>query len=222
LEIRITCSKSKVLPYTDITPFQGNLKRRSERDINELCGFIKEFGFSFPFYAWNSKGRNFCIDGHGRLLALQKLADEGYEIPPLPVVYIYAKDEAEAKQKLLCKEAKYGSLTYDSVMKFIGSDSIDMSNISLGFNSMDTTDEINVEIPSMSIDFDTDSIEAAGAQKDKEDAALDKRECLRIGSNKIYMTDEEAAFFEVVLNEYIETNNGIFGFINAFLGGENG
>ena len=101
-KIRITCDSDELLSYGVIKDFQGRLKERSQDDIDHLISSIEHHGFSFPFFVWRQpNGTCSCLDGHGRLCALAQMESEGYEIPELPVVYIDAFDEKDAKSKLV-------------------------------------------------------------------------------------------------------------------------
>jgi hypothetical protein len=127
--IRITCKVSDFLPLESIKEFQGNLKKRTKNDIEQIITSILKYGFAFPFFAWQNEGHNWCLDGHGRLLALSKMNKTYYAldeakklvtrkeppppIPELPVVYIEAENEAEAKQLLLRCESRYGIIDFD-------------------------------------------------------------------------------------------------------------
>lgn len=117
-EIKVACKGAGVLDIAQIVDFQGNLKRRGIEDIEKLKTSILKYGFSFPFFIWVNNGINYCFDGHGRLMALKELRKEGYSVPELPVVYVEAKDEAEAKQKLLRLNSQYGQMTLESVLDF--------------------------------------------------------------------------------------------------------
>jgi ParB-like chromosome segregation protein Spo0J len=100
-EIRIECKGADLLPLDAITDFQGNLKKRGKKEVEQIIKSIEKYGFSFPFFVWNGTGDNYCLDGHGRLQALAELRRRGVDLPLFPVAYIDAADEAEAKQKLL-------------------------------------------------------------------------------------------------------------------------
>lgn len=117
-KVEIKCKGAGVLDIAQIVDFQGNLKRRGIEDIEKLKTSILKYGFSFPFFIWVNNGINYCFDGHGRLMALKELRKEGYSVPELPVVYVEAKDEDEAKQKLLRLNSQYGQMTLESVLDF--------------------------------------------------------------------------------------------------------
>lgn len=131
MKIEINCTGSDTIQLHELTEFQGELKERSAGDIEKIIKSIKKHGFSFPFFVWKNDGKNNVIDGHGRLMALQQMAAAGEEIPSLPCVYISAKDEAEAKEKLLKLNSQYGHMTADSVAAFLGDIKIDFDELAL-------------------------------------------------------------------------------------------
>ena len=103
--INITCKTEFTLDFHELRDFQGDLKIRGTEDIPHLKESIINLGFSFPFYIWrHTESGNLVhdiIDGHGRLAALHELEDEGYKIPPVPVVFIEASDLQDARERLL-------------------------------------------------------------------------------------------------------------------------
>ena len=129
--IVINCTGSDTVDIDQLTEFQGGLKERSAGDVEKIIKSIKKHGFSFPFFVWKNDGKNNVLDGHGRLMALQQMAAAGEEIPALPCVYISAKNEAEAKEKLLKLNSQYGRMTADSVAAFLGDIKIDFDELAL-------------------------------------------------------------------------------------------
>jgi len=129
--IEITCRGADSLPLDAIEEFQGNLKKRTAKDIGLIVKSIEKYGFSFPFFVWNGSGHNYCLDGHGRIQALCEMRKRGVSLPLFPVAYIDAKDEAEAKQKLLRLNSQYGQMSIDSVMEFTEGLEVDFGDLSL-------------------------------------------------------------------------------------------
>jgi len=126
MELRITCEGSDVIDYKIIKKLQGSLKTRTMEDIEGMIRSLIQHGFSFPMFIYKQKDVNYTIDGHGRLLALSLMEENGYYIneegalvcggepwviPPIPCVFIEAKDLAEAKVKLLKLNSEYGVIT---------------------------------------------------------------------------------------------------------------
>ena len=129
--IEIKCSTKDTLNLSEITEFQGNLKERDNTDYEKIERSIKKHGFSFPFFIWKHDGMNHCLDGHGRLGAIKRLVAQGEKIPPLPVVYVDCKDEADAKELLLKLNSHYGQMTAQSVADFLGDLKIDFADLAL-------------------------------------------------------------------------------------------
>jgi hypothetical protein len=129
--IRVTCRGAGTLPLDAIEEFQGNLKKRTKKDIQKIIKSILKWGFTFPFFIWEHEGRNLTIDGHGRIIALGELRKQGYILPLFPVVYIEAANEAEAKEKLLQQNSHYGKITHEGFIEFTEGLEIDMEDISL-------------------------------------------------------------------------------------------
>jgi DNA modification methylase len=133
--IRITCKVTDFLPLESIEEFQGNFKKRTKKEIDQIITSILKFGFSFPCFTWAHNGHNYCLDGHGRLLAVREMKkaycalDEAGrliikkeptpEVPELPIVYIEAENEAEAKQKMLRLNSQYGIIDLEGFKEFI-------------------------------------------------------------------------------------------------------
>lgn len=129
--IKITCRGADSLPLDAIEEFQGNLKKRSKKDIDLIIKSIEKYGFSFPFFVWNGSGHNYCLDGHGRIQALCEMRKRGVSLPLFPVAYIDAADEAEAKQKLLRLNSQYGQMSIDSVLEFAEGLEVDFEDLAL-------------------------------------------------------------------------------------------
>jgi DNA modification methylase len=145
--LRIACSGADRLPIDAIEDFQGGLKKRGKREIDQIITSLLRFGFSFPFFVWNGSGHNYCLDGHGRIMALCELRKRGYNLPLFPVAYIEADDEAEAKQKLLRLNSQYGAMTIDTVMEFMGNLEINGDELALpkGFLTLGDSAEVSTE-----------------------------------------------------------------------------
>ena len=109
------------LLLSEIIPFQGDLKKRTKKQIDELAASILTEGLLMPFAVWvNDKGENILLDGHGRLVALNKLAesDPNILLQEYPVVCITADTEEQARKSLLQITSSYGNITRQGVAKF--------------------------------------------------------------------------------------------------------
>jgi len=154
--VKVKCDSKDFLELDDLSEFQGNLKARDDGDFEKIAKSIKKHGFSFPFFVWKKGKTNFVLDGHGRLGALRRMAAGGEAIPPLPVVYVKCKDEAEAKEILLKLNSQYGKMTAESVKDFLGDLEIDFEDLALPGGFLD----LKVEFDDLETQGDDDAPEA--------------------------------------------------------------
>ncbi len=63
-----------VLPTSELVPYANNAKKHTRGQVDTICESIKQFGFNDPIAVWhNSNGEPEIVEGHGRVLAAQKL-----------------------------------------------------------------------------------------------------------------------------------------------------
>ena len=184
MKIEINCTGSDTIQLHELTEFQGELKERSAGDVEKIIKSIKKHGFSFPFFVWKNDGKNNVLDGHGRLLALKQMAAAGEEIPALPCVYISAKDEAEAKEKLLKLNSQYGHMTAESVAQFLDGLQIDFDELQLPDGVLDLT-KLEPE--------ETKDDDEAPALKPDEVADSQRGQLYRLGRHYLFCGDSTNA-----------------------------
>jgi DNA adenine methylase len=119
-EVRITCKTKDSLPLSKLTAFQGDLKSLSDTNYEKLKRQIEEHGFTAPFFVWQNEGSNYLLDGHQRKVTLDRMAREGYDIPgKLPVVFIEAPTQKDAKKILLGMVSQYGIVESQGLLDFM-------------------------------------------------------------------------------------------------------
>ncbi|HUS50081.1 MAG TPA: DNA methyltransferase [Candidatus Paceibacterota bacterium] len=118
-KIIITCRGADSLPLDSLENFQGNLKKLSKSNLDKLKKQIIRNGFNVPFFVWRVEDWCRILDGHQRLKALLSLREDGYEIPLLPVAYIEAENEKDARQKLLGIASQYGEFEIEQLGEWI-------------------------------------------------------------------------------------------------------
>lgn len=136
-KIKITCEGAKQLPLSKLKPLQGKLKTLPDMSYQSLKKEILETGFSEPIAVWVNEGKNFILNGHQRLSTLKKMKKEGYDIPDIPVSLVEAKDEIEAKRKILSLTSQFGVMTSESLYDFIKGTPLDDINTMEGFRFPD-------------------------------------------------------------------------------------
>lgn len=120
--VRIMCEGVKATAkLADMLAFQGNLKKRTDKDIEALAQSIKTEGLLMPFAIWPSNDGYKLLDGHGRVAALQKLAEQDKEIldQKLPVIFVEKPTEEEARKALLQITSSYGKITKKGALEFV-------------------------------------------------------------------------------------------------------
>ncbi len=111
-EIAKELSDMPHVPITELLPLQGDLKELSERNYNKLKKSLIENGVIVPFFVWLEAGK--LLDGHQRQRVFLK---EGW-LMDVPVVYVSAATEQEAKQKLLAISSQFGQITQEGLDAF--------------------------------------------------------------------------------------------------------
>ena len=118
--IRITCEAADTVPMDKIQEFQGELKNLEKDQYQQLKMQIEKHGFAAPIFIWRNEGKFKCLDGHQRLRVLKTMKEvDDYDIPNLPVAWIDAKDEKEAKHILLGLTSQYGNMTDQGLYQFV-------------------------------------------------------------------------------------------------------
>lgn len=118
--IKINCESKDSIKLTDMVPFQGNLKKRTEQDIKELTESLSNEGLMMPFAIWVHEDKKYLLDGHGRKEALTKLAVEDASLLSVdwPCIYISAETEDDARKALLQITSSYGKVTRSGYKQF--------------------------------------------------------------------------------------------------------
>ena len=118
-KIEIKCTGTTFLELDQIIDFQGKLKHRSKKSLEDLKHKIVRLGFISSFIIWDKNGIYYTLDGHARIEALLSLMDDGYEIPPLPVIFVQAENEKDAREKLLSISSQFGEFELDELQSWL-------------------------------------------------------------------------------------------------------
>lgn len=123
--VTVKCKTEQSVLLKDIKPFQGELKKRSPKDIEALADSLSNDGLLMPFALWQTpEGTQYILDGHGRLQALMHLAVKGDATileQQFPIVVIEASTEDEARKALLQITSTYGKFNNAGIRAFSSS-----------------------------------------------------------------------------------------------------
>lgn len=141
-EIRIECEGSEVVGIHDVTPMQGELKTLTPENHERFRKELIRGGFSEPLVLWKQNGTQYVIGGHQRVTVLLALEAEGYTVPPVPACFVEAKDEREAREKLLGLASQYGQVDEDGLEAFLKKAKVQTEDAAERFRFI----EVNVEL----------------------------------------------------------------------------
>lgn len=118
--LKVNCSAADNTKLRDLVPFQGDLKKRRPKDIEELMASLKDEGMMMPFAVWLHNDKKYLLDGHGRLEAMTRLS---FEDPTLldqdfPCIVVEAADEDAARKALLQITSSYGHVSKTGIVAF--------------------------------------------------------------------------------------------------------
>ena len=179
--MKITCDTKDTLPLSELTEFQGGLKKRSDDDLAKIERSIKQYGFATPFFVWKSEGKNKVLDGHGRLQTLKVMQARGEIVPDLPVVYIDLPNEEAAKNLLLRICSTYGEMTAESVADFLDGLKVNLDDIKLPDGLLD--------LSAMQEETDTKDDDEAPATIMNEPAISKEGEIYELGDHRLICGD---------------------------------
>ena len=169
-DIPITCQGAEYVPIEEFNNLQGMLKELDEDAYERLKHSILKYGFRFPVFYANIKGKKYIIDAHQRLNAVKRLISEGYTIGDIPCNRIDAKDRKEAKEVLLALNAKYGTMTTGGLDEFLKSDNLQLPEIEKFFLPSEFTIEEfhKVYLPD---EMEMPDIEMPGSVRSSDDSS---------------------------------------------------
>lgn len=128
-KVAIKCQGADLKEVDQLVTFQGNIKKLTKGNLEKLKKAIIKHGFCAPVFIWKHKKKFYILDGHQRIKAVIALREDGYTVPSLPVAYIQAGSEKEAKEKLLHITSQYGEFDKVGLDEFIFEADLDISEL---------------------------------------------------------------------------------------------
>lgn len=128
MTLKVTCEAADRISIDDLVPFQGEVKSIDRDNLEKLKGRIVRHGINAPIFVWRSGRKVFkyyILDGHQRLVAMQELRDEGYDVPNVPVAFIKAKNRSDAIDKWAGITSQFGSVNIAEMQRFIAESGVD-------------------------------------------------------------------------------------------------
>lgn len=201
--IPVFCAYDKIVELSELRPNPKNPNRHPEEQVALLAKIIETQGWRAPVTVSTLSG--YIVRGHGRFLAA-KLID-----CPVPVDYQDYKSEDEELADLVADNRLAELSEIDNKMLadvFAGLQDID---VSLTGYTRDEVDEIT-EALEESLMADIDDV------KSKPEVKLHK---LKFDSTEIPMTDTEYDRLKEILDDYVDENGVVFGFVGWLIDDRN-
>lgn len=136
MKVEIKCDSKEFINIENLSFFEKDIKVRNGYDIKRMKQSIEKSGFICPLFIWRNGDTDILLDGKTRVLALLALAKEGWEIGQIPVVYVEAKNEAEAKEKVLQVNSRYGKITEASFDFFVKDANLNKADFNIHFDTI--------------------------------------------------------------------------------------
>ncbi len=133
-KLKIACEGAATVLLSKLQEFQGELKSLHREQFEMLKNEMVKTGFAFPFHVWRAPGGELkLIGGHQRKRVLTRMEEEGWVIPPLPVVWVEADDLQQAKRRVLQDVAQYGKVDGQGFYEFLSEVEFDLADLASSF-----------------------------------------------------------------------------------------
>lgn len=141
-------------PTDSLVPYANNAKIHTEAQIEQIASSIREFGFNDPIGVWvNRKGESEIVEGHGRVLAAQKLG-----IGAIPVIHLDRMSDEQRKAYTLAHNQLTINTGWDYDKLDVELEELDFDMGEFGFDEAATDFDAISDL--MSNDFVANSLES--------------------------------------------------------------
>ncbi len=141
-------------PTDSLVPYANNAKIHTEAQIEQIASSIREFGFNDPIGVWvNRKGESEIVEGHGRVLAAQKLG-----IGTIPVIHLDRMSDEQRKAYTLAHNQLTINTGWDYDKLDVELEELDFDMGEFGFDEAATDFDAISDL--MSNDFVANSLES--------------------------------------------------------------
>lgn len=184
MEIKIKCEGAFIVDWHKLVPFQDDLVYSTEEEIEALKTRIIKKGFDNPINVWENKGVYYTLDGHRRREVFVRLEEEGYEIPLIPVNYVHADNEKDAKERILGFRSQFGHVTQEGFEEFVQIAEIEVDP--------DLVRIDNIEIDT-GIEIEEEEVTEPDEEIDEEEVKeyVKEGDVISLGSHKVYCSGAE-------------------------------
>ena len=124
------------VPIGSIKPYERNARKHQDYDVDAIAASIQEFGFDDPIGVWQDQ----IVEGHGRLLAAQKLG-----MTEVPIIRLDHLTDEQRKAYALAHNKTAELSAWDYTLQGLElADITDIDMTQFGFDSV-TFDEADLD-----------------------------------------------------------------------------
>lgn len=118
--VRVNLAGVANLPLEALHAFQEDIKILTDERYESLKEEILQDGFSFsPHVFFDSEGKAWILDGHQRRTCLERMKEEGYDIPLIPCMEVQAESLEHARRLVMAGTSQYGTFQPKKVVDFV-------------------------------------------------------------------------------------------------------
>lgn len=134
--------KIEMVAASELVPYANNAKVHSDKQVEEIANSIREFGFDDPVAVWtNGDGKLEIVEGHGRILACERLG-----IDTVPIIRLDHLTDEQRKAYTHIHNQTTLSSGFDLEKLKLDLDELDYDWDAFGFDTIDL-DDYEVELP---------------------------------------------------------------------------
>lgn len=181
------------VPTGDLVPYANNAKLHSQLQVEQIANSIEEFGFNDPIAVWeNADGAMEVVEGHGRVLAAQKLG-----LDKVPVFYLNHLTDEQRRAYTHVHNQTTLSSGFDIDILDQEIELLDFDWESFGFETE--------EEPDYGLDMNIDGVEGRESSDCK----------LRVDGETFLISEDEAEMLSQGLRAWMENTGYAFGYIRS-------
>lgn len=144
--IKINCEGTQYVDFHELNEFQEDIKTISREDLDKLKESIKSKGIIMPGFVWKHQDKWWILDMHQRFRAFIELEKEGWYIPNVPVVEIFAKTKREAKEAVTIFISQYGKVDEKKLKVYLDKYQIKLKTLVIRSEPIRIKSDINKKI----------------------------------------------------------------------------
>lgn len=127
--VKIRVQGAASAPISKLNDLQDEFKILPEEHYQKFRQIILTHGIVEPVAVWKEGRKLHVLNGQTRIRVLQRMAEEGEEIPEVPIMYIEADSQEQALRKVLSLSSQFGTMHQAGLVEFVNQASIQLDEL---------------------------------------------------------------------------------------------